>query len=511
MTATDTCAELEQKILRADSLPTLPVAAMKVLELTQLPDVSANEIAKVIQTDPALSAKLLKTANSSMFGMSKKVASLQQAMVLLGLRTVKVMALSFSLVDTFSGRQGENLFDFEKYWRRSLSTAVAAKLLAEAATESRRDEAFVGGLLADLGIVAAFRCAPEEYLPALQAYAEHSLPLQDVEQQLLGVTHAGISACLLRHWSLPDMLCDAVSAHHGEGFDGLAGRTRMLSGVLWAAAMVADLFCGDLDLSRLEEVKKHCMTVTGIKEGPLEELLESIDTHVTETASVFSLDIGETVGYEEIRTRAMAQLAAMSMDAELGRVEATRREESTRQQLVELSDQAATLRQQANTDPLTKIGNRQAFEVGLQEAIEQARACRGNLGLIILDLDHFKKLNDSYGHQAGDEALRAVGRCLAKITDGGGLAARYGGEEFAIIVPSATAREVRHLADDVRKTIGRQQIEHEGQQIRFTASLGAVHIAFAHEQADAASMIKRADECLYDAKRNGRDRVEITF
>ena len=511
MTATaENTNSLEEKVLAADDLPTLPVVALKILELTQMPDVSVNEIARVVQNDPALSARILKLANSSMFGMPKKIASLRQATVILGLRTVKVLALSFSLVEYFTHKT-EGVFDFEKYWRRSLSMAVGAKLLAEAASDARRDEAFVGGLLADLGMIAAFRCAPEEYAPVLSAYEESKVPIQKVEQTLLGMTHARLSSRLLAHWSLPEVLCDAVAAHHGGNLDALGERTRTLASVLWAAAVIADLFCGDLASATLDQVKKQCVELTGITPAKLETVLEALDSHVTEIASLFLLDIGQPTSYEEIRSQAMTQLAAMSVDAELGRVEAARWEQNARQELEQLSDRAQELREQANTDPLTRIGNRQAFDTGMKEAIQRAQESNGCLGLILLDLDHFKRLNDAHGHQAGDEVLRAVGRCLSKVSEGPNLAARYGGEEFAVIVADASARAVRQLAEDIRKSIERARIEYKGKTMRVTVSLGAAHVSFAHERADAKQIIERADECLYSAKHAGRNRVEITF
>ena len=341
-TTVQATGSLEKKVLAADSLPTLPVVAIKVLELTQMPDVSVNEIARVVQNDPALAARILKLANSSMFGMPKKIASIQQAMVILGLRTVKVMVLSFSLVECFSGRKKGD-FDFAKYWRRSLSMAVGAKRLADAASDARRDEAFVGGLLADLGMVASYRYAPQEYRPVLEAYAAGTVPIQEVELAQLGMTHACLTGRLLSHWSLPELLCDAVAAHHGENIESLPKRTGQLASLLWAAAMIADLFCGDVDSTKLNEVKERCVELTGVAPAALESVLKELDSRVTETASLFALDIGQTTSYEEIRTRAMAQLAVMSVDAELERVEATRREEDARQELEELSDQAQEL------------------------------------------------------------------------------------------------------------------------------------------------------------------------
>jgi len=500
----------EDRVLSADNLPTLPVVAMKVLELIQRPDVSVNQLARVIQHDPPLAARILKLANSSLFGMSKKIASIQQAMVVLGLRTVKVLALSFSMVDSFQGKD-EGLFDLERYWRRSLTMAVGAKLLAEAATDSRRDEAFVGGLLADIGVLAAHRCAPQEYEQVLRTYAEGAVSLQDAEQALLGTTHAQLTGRLLAHWSLPEMLCDAIAAHHGQGLEKLSGRTRQLASVLCSAAMIADLFCGDADSTELEPTKARCRELTGVSNTALETLLSELETKVTETAALFCLRVGQTISYDQLRMQAMAQLASLSMDAEIGRVEAAHRAEQTRQALQELSDQAQELRQRASTDPLTGLANRQVFDDALDLALRQACEGEGQAGLILLDLDHFKRVNDEHGHPAGDEVLRAVGRCLGEHVQSPALAARYGGEEFAVIVPGEGAAQLSRLAENLRRHIAAQRVRHNSREIAFTASLGAAHADFKRERADASELIVRADECLYRAKRGGRNRVEVTF
>ena len=508
---------LEEKVLAAESLPSLPVVAMKVLELTQDPKVSANQIAAVVQNDPALSAKLLKMANSSMFGMSKKVGTLQKAVVLLGLRTLKVLVLSFSLVETFNGKP-KGVLDLAKYWRRSLTMAVGAKLLAQVASESRRDEAFVGGLLADLGMMAAYRCAPEEYEPVLRAYAAQSQPIQEVELAHSGLTHATVTARLLAHWRLPELLCKAVAAHHGEGFDSLSGRTRMLAAVLWSSAMIADLFCGDLDSGQLNEVKERCVELTGVSANDLEGVLEALDSTVTEMAGLMSLNIGETTSYEALRAQAMSQLAAITVDAELGRAQAARQVEYTRQQLAQVSGQAEVLSKEArglsvraNTDALTKIANRHAFKAYLDRAIKRSDASRSGLGVIMIDLDYFKRLNDAYGHQAGDEALRLVGRCLGRVSKRPTFAARYGGEEFVVVISDAQPGNVQQLAEGIRSIIERLRVKHRRQEIRLTASFGVAHVSFAQEQVNPAELIARADQALYQAKRKGRNRVEVVY
>lgn len=491
------------QVLASPSLPSMPYVALKVVELTQREDVSVKEITQVISRDPALTAKLLQSANSPLFGLSKKVGSLEQATMTLGLRAVKVMALSFSLVESL--RESETTdFDYRKYWRRSLTTAVAAQLISKEHKQCRKDECFVGGLLSDIGMLAARRCVPDLYAAVMSEFASTHRPIQEIEAEILGITHAQISSAMLRRWSLPDVLCDALAAHHGEGFDELLQTPRMTAAVLRAASSIAEVFCGDVEGTRLDEVKADCLALLPISPDTFERILDDVHANVTDTAALFQVEIGETISYEALRMQAMTQLASISLSAERDREQAINRAEEAQQLLVEVSHRAVT-------DGLTGLANRRAFDEHLEQALVHARQAGGSLGLILIDLDHFKNLNDTYGHQAGDEALRLVGRCLKSICREPTVAARYGGEEFAVTVVDANARATQGLAEQIRQEIERIVFVHGMRPVRFTASLGAVQVDWVSVNTTSMELIARADECLYLAKRDGRNRAVIVF
>lgn len=483
-------------IVNSDALPSIPVVAFKVLELSRREDVDIDEVVEVIGNDPALTAKMMKVSNSSMFGMSKQVSSLKQAMVVLGMRTVKIMALGFSLVEALNDKKGSG-FDYAKYWRRSLSTAVAARNLAGLSADIRKDEAFVGGLLCDVGMVAAARHPNGVYKPVLDQYEAEGGNIQDIEREILGVTHAQISAMMLSKWSMPEILAHATAGHHGDEFDALEPRPKKLAAVLWAASEVAELFCGDKAPENLDAVRNKVIELVHVPKAELEKLMADLNGHVRESAELFKLNVSDELSFDQIRQAAVMQMTELSISAEHER-------EQTATQL-------KTMAKTASTDQLTGVPNRRAFDEQLSANIEHAKSAKGDLGLIMLDIDHFKKFNDTYGHLAGDEVLKLVGKSLGKISDATQFAARYGGEEFAIIVANATARQLRELAEDVRKNIARLRLEHDGAELSLTASLGAAHVSFAEESIEPNEFISRADACLYEAKRDGRNRVEITF
>lgn len=160
----------------------------------------------------------------------------------------------------------------------------------------------------------------------------------------------------------------------------------------------------------------------------------------------------------------------------------------------------------ATLDGLTGVYNRREFNRWLSAEIERSQREYLPVSLLMVDIDHFKKLNDTYGHQAGDEALRHVGRLLQREVRPGDHVARYGGEEFAIILPNASEAEAYVVAERIRAAIEAQSIPLSTEQnLRFTASLG--FSTFAVDQETEESFAQRADQALYHAKHSGRNRV----
>ena len=168
-----------------------------------------------------------------------------------------------------------------------------------------------------------------------------------------------------------------------------------------------------------------------------------------------------------------------------------------------------SLRALSYVDGLTGVANRRRFDEALEEACAAASEQGEPLSLVLIDLDHFKQLNDTHGHHHGDEALRTVGALLAERTESrGGLAARFGGEEFAWLLPGVPSDVARAEAEDVRLRIKKAALRHETSEHGVvTASIGVTTSAGA--QLDPATLVASADAALYRAKSNGRDRVEM--
>ncbi|HWK64381.1 MAG TPA: GGDEF domain-containing protein [Rhizobiaceae bacterium] len=169
-----------------------------------------------------------------------------------------------------------------------------------------------------------------------------------------------------------------------------------------------------------------------------------------------------------------------------------------------LSQRSETLEQAALTDALTGMHNRRYFDDALREYIEEFRRISRPVGLMLLDLDHFKQVNDTYGHDVGDEVLRAVATCLKGVTRFHDVAARLGGEEFAVVAPDMDGERLTKFAERIRRAIAAMAIQSGNVRLNVTTSLG---LAVWDGKETAEEFYRRADRLLYQAKSMGRNRI----
>jgi diguanylate cyclase len=230
---------------------------------------------------------------------------------------------------------------------------------------------------------------------------------------------------------------------------------------------------------------------------------------------------GQTEQYSLSLSRLAAQLAGARPNPLLQQVitdtEAThtaikalqQQLEDSGREIASLREEVRRARRESMVDSLTGLPNRRAFDQRLTAAIALAEVGAGAAPpcLVIADIDHFKQINDRYGHSFGDQVLRAVAKVLESQTPDHSLAARIGGEEFALLLPGTSLQAALTLADKIRTTISQARIRRAGQTdlaARITLSFG---LAAWRPDDDADALLERADQALYEAKQQGRDRV----
>lgn len=169
------------------------------------------------------------------------------------------------------------------------------------------------------------------------------------------------------------------------------------------------------------------------------------------------------------------------------------------------------LKQQANFDPLTRAVNRRAFLPIAQHAIERRKQERTPISLLMLDLDHFKRVNDTYGHLAGDEVLRQVSTVLHQSVRARDVVCRYGGEEFLVLCPDTPSTDAAKIAERIRKAVEKLTVSYRNQQLKQTVSIGFATFPSNSEHGDLEMLIATADTGLYAAKAGGRNRVTRAY
>ena len=176
-------------------------------------------------------------------------------------------------------------------------------------------------------------------------------------------------------------------------------------------------------------------------------------------------------------------------------------------ELKQLREEVSLLKEQVRTDALTGLYNFRFFSDTLPLEMERSRRSFQALSLIVLDIDHFKKINDKYGHTVGDEAIRGVSRAIKEQVRDLDIAGRYGGEEFGIILTNTNGDGACVFAERLRKTVEHLTVYAEGHEVKFTISLGVAELNdLIH---DHRNWIEKADHALYRSKENGRNRCTM--
>jgi diguanylate cyclase len=170
--------------------------------------------------------------------------------------------------------------------------------------------------------------------------------------------------------------------------------------------------------------------------------------------------------------------------------------------------QLEQVKRESLTDALTGISNRKAFDSALVQSIETAREETAPFSLLMLDIDHFKQFNDTYGHLIGDKVLRFIASILTRCIKGSDLAARYGGEEFAVILPNTPLQGAASVSEQIRKSISAGELKDKESGKRYGRITASIGIAEFHPEEAVNGLIERADQALYSAKKKGRNRVE---
>jgi len=203
----------EKYLDRVKDLPVMPEVAAKVLNFTESKtEMSFKQLESIIKVDPGLTVKILKIANSALYARQREIKSLQMAITLLGFKNIKSLVLLITASSLFPRIRSSGFY--AAYWKHSiLSAFLSRSIAARCGRNDMAEDAFIGGLLHDIGQAILFNASPEEYAKALEAERLGALLLETIEEQMFGTTHKEIGGALLGKWNFPQLYADVALEH----------------------------------------------------------------------------------------------------------------------------------------------------------------------------------------------------------------------------------------------------------------------------------------------------------
>ncbi|MFQ5738578.1 MAG: HDOD domain-containing protein [Acidobacteriota bacterium] len=491
--------QLKRRIQGCRTLPTLPGIALQLLQHCREGEIDLRKTAEVMGRDPALCAKVLKFVNSPLYGLRREVTTLSHAVSLLGFNSIRTLALSFSLVRGLR-RHDRHGFDFDRFWRRSILSGAAARAFGVFEGAAIREELFLLGLLQDIGMLALQAVLPGSYVQILdQSKGDHER-LQELEEVELGVDHSEVSAWLAEMWQLPQVFPITLRCSHDIARSGVPEDLTPTIRYVALSGYLADVWLsGDKELA-YQRARDCAGSVLGMGSEAFRSVFSLVNDFMPSLSALFEVGAEDTETITQILEDAKEQLVSINLET----VTQFRRIKVEANDLV---SENRRLKEISARDGLTGVYNRAHLDASLVEEFDRACLRQEPLSLIFLDVDHLKRINDTYGHQAGDRVLVCIAHLVAGIVRQFDMVTRYGGDEFMLVLPEADSVGAAMVADRIRASVASRQFDIGSHQpIRVTISAGFATHSLDQPFEDVEALGHAADLALYAAKRAGRNR-----
>lgn len=522
---------------RAGQLHSLPAVALQVLELTQQSQVDTRALKECIENDPALAGKVLRVVNSAMFGLSREVSDLNQALTLLGIKPLKLLVLGFSLSENFCAQTSGKLVS--RYWRHTLTKAVAARELSESLWRIPGDEAFLVGLLQDLGLLVLLQDVGEPFAQFLEEHWTSYEELAQLEKQAFGFNHRELTSRLLHTWGLPEMLANGVLGDEHQDYTDAAPPQRALPHILQLAELLADL---------LVERRPSALSKLLASESPhplsteqLRGLCSRLQERVESLADVFSLELPRGLDYSDVLVEAHSKLASLAEEVARemlmpGGSSGRGPQDAEHQLLHQVQHLAVAL------SAITRPGSAEAAEpepprprvaparpapaaparcapaeaaVAVAEvdpvllnwlatAVTACRQARLPLSLALIELDNRQRLEREQGELQMEKLAGQLGDVCRSLDARAMVCLQVRRTAFALVLPGWDRDQAADLSDQLLPRVRQITVEQpDGQLAALSASVGMATVTLPPKNFVPQVLLDSAARCLAAAQRSG--------
>lgn len=469
--------------------------AIQIVQAAVRPNITLTELMTLCQRDPSVVGRLIQYVNGSGFGLNRQVASVSHAVSLLGIRGTRNLALATCVTD-MAPRSPEGDAIITVCLRR----AVTAKLLAEKLGRPNTDDYFTLGLLMEVGLLVKARADLKAAAEMARAPASTRVMLEKAAGQ---EDHTQLAQRLARAWMFELELTAALERHH----DKLPPRTNY-GAAAWMTEHLASVYeSNDVVKSHLAAVEAG--TVLEISAADVDAVLKQIPHALKHAAAFFERDIGEQQDLDTLLRDATGPLDELKNNYNdiLANLEAVLKEKE--RLAAELAAASEKLRALPLSDTLTGLSNRRAFEDALARDVARADRQGLPLSVLVVDVDDLAKLNEKYGHDHGDIALRALTEVLVQATRVSDVVSRIGGDEFALILPNTNVPGAQVVAERIRANIQARDIEGPGGGFRINVSVGIAMTSGPGCRGREQSLFDASAQAMLIAKAAGKNRVQV--
>lgn len=489
------------------TLPSLPAIALRIIQEIKKDKSSLKDLADIISYDPALTAKILRIANSSFYALPYKVDSIDRAVHILGLEALKNIALSFAIVRGLK-RNLVDEFDHELFWKRSITSAVSAEMIATK-LHMKREDTFVTPLLMDIGVLVMYLMKPDDYLRVVNKKRATNMPTCEAEASIYGFDHQDVGSEILKKWGLPESIYMPISYHHRKG--DCPADLKNITDILLISDIVSSVYHGNKSSKKFNELKQLLQDKLRMSETEVSEFVDLIADKTVEILTSFELEAGDMKPYSQILQEANEELGKLNLSYEQLVMELKQAKEMAEKLAVEAWEVKERLREVAIKDGLTNLYNHRHFQDMMDKEILRAERYAHVLSIIMIDIDYFKRINDTYGHPQGDIVLRAIADVFDNTIRKPDAAARYGGEEFAIMLPETDIKGTVTLAERLRQIVEKLEVKLGDKTVKVTISLGVTTYDPLRGKKAKSAIIEAADKALYNSKKTGRNKLSIVM
>ncbi len=483
-------------------LPSPSAIALRLITLAQDPQANMAQVAELVQCDPALTSKLLRLANSPLYGYCATVTTLSKALQILGLNAAIALALSFSLHDELDTDAAGGL-DIKRYWQRSLLTALAARGLAIEWGETQPETFFLAGLLREIGLLAMNAALGERWANIYRHSDDHA-DLRYRETQEMGFNYVEAGAWLLRQWQLPAYLSTGLAGSHLALLPETkpVGKADQLATAVAVAAHMAEAWLAGDDIDALYAKVESSAPWLALEAAKYSRMIAGLMAQIPWIETCFEIQLMDAAQRRAVEDNAQEIVIARTLLC-------LRTTDELEQRTRALERRTDGLDARAQRDSMTGLFNREHFVTMLDKAFTQASHEGAPLSVAFIDIDRFKAINDTYGHAAGDSVIIGIARRLLLSVRQTDVVARYGGEEFVILLGAtgldASRRIIQRLLSNIRSHSFRLPNDNH---LNVTVSIGiATHAPAGSAFHNPQALLESADQAMYAAKRGGRDQV----